>query len=262
MIVMTRCVWSVMIVGLVWLLGWGAGGATANAAGAGATAVAAVPDPVADDPVADDPVQRFLTSPAEPLTSYRALRKLSASNPRFKKEGWITAWTELDPQHGFRYEIAGEGGSEYIRRKVLHKLLDGERDAVASGQPARVALSPLNYRFGVVGDDGGVMRLSIVPLRPDVLLVKGTITAESSTGDLLSVEGRLSKNPSFWTSRVDISRRYGRVAGIRVPIEVVSTAHVKIAGASTLVMTYEYESINGRAVKAAAEVSARHMIGR
>ena len=224
----------------MWLPGWGTGGVSARGS--------------ADAPasISSDPVQRFLTSPAEPLTSYRALRKISASNKRFKKHGWLRAWTELDREHGFRYEIVDEGGSEYIRRRVLRKLLEGERDAVTSGQPEKAALTTNNYRFGVVADDGTVMRLSIVPLRSDGLLLDGTVTAMSHTGDLLSIEGRLAKNPSFWTSRVDVTRRYGRIGGIRVPLEVVSTAHVKIAGASELQMTYDYESINGRVIAALA----------
>jgi hypothetical protein len=195
-----------------------------------------------------DPIQRFLSRPPEHLTSYRALRTLRASNKRFKKEGWLTAWTELDPQGGFRYEIVSEGGSDYIRRKVLHKMLDGERDAIASGQPGRVALSLANYRFSVMSDDGQVAKLQIVPLRADTLLVNGTVTIEAGTGDLLSVEGRLAKNPSFWTNRVEVSRRYGRVAGVRVPLKVDSTASVKFAGTSEFSMTYEYASINGSAV--------------
>lgn len=160
----------------------------------------------------------------------------------------MTAWTELDPQGGFRYDIVSEGGSEYIRRKVLLKMLDGERDAIASGQPGRVTLSLANYRFSVMSDDGQIAKLQIVPLRADTLLVNGTVTIETGTGDLLSVEGRLAKNPSFWTNRVEVSRRYGRIAGVRVPLQVESTASVKIVGTSEFSMVYEYASINGAAV--------------
>lgn len=237
---MTRCWWSVVIAGSAWLLGWGAGGLAASAA--------SHPDASTNgrDGTLADPVQRFLSSPATPLTSYRALRRISATNKRFKKDGWLTVWTELDPRHGFRYTIAEEGGSEYIRKRVLRRLLEGEREAVRAGEPEKAALTTANYRFGVEDDDGTVMRLKIVPLRADGLLVSGTVTAASDSGDLLSIEGRLAKNPSFWVNRVDVKRRYGRIGGIRVPLEVVSTAYVKIAGTSELTMTYRYESINGQ----------------
>ncbi len=56
------------------------------------------------------------------------------------------------------------------------------------------------------------------------------------------------KKPSFWTTRVDVVRQYGRVAGIRVPVRLDTTAHVRFAGLSTMSMTYDYQSINGKNV--------------
>jgi hypothetical protein len=195
-----------------------------------------------------DPIERFLSRQDEPLTSYRAVRTLRAKNKRFNKEGWLTVLTELDPLTGFRYEIISEGGSDYIRRKVLRKMLEGEREAIAAGQQARMALSSTNYRFSVDAADGPLMRVKIVPLRKDTLLVDGTLTLDADTADLVSLEGRLAKNPSFWTSRVDVLRTYGRVAGVRVPIAVESTANLKIMGTSVFSMTYAYEAINGRVI--------------
>jgi hypothetical protein len=57
-----------------------------------------------------------------PLTKYRAFRKMHAKNEKFNQEAWIEAWTELDGMT-FRFEIASERGSDYIRNKVLKTLL-------------------------------------------------------------------------------------------------------------------------------------------
>ena len=54
--------------------------------------------------------------------------------------------------------------------------------------------------------------------------------------------------PSFWTRRVEIVRRYERIAGVRVPVSIESVASVLIAGRSTFKMTYQYETINGQHV--------------
>jgi hypothetical protein len=70
--------------------------------------------------------------------------------------------------------------------------------------------------------------------------------------ELLRVEGVLAKNPSFWTSLVNVIRHYARLDGVRVPIATESIARVKIAGLSRLNVDYEYESINGRPVSPAA----------
>ena len=66
---------------------------------------------------------------------------------------------------------------------------------------------------------------------------------------MLQIDGRLSKNPSWWTRRVDIVRRYARIQGVRVPVEMPSRADVRIVGDSSFEMTYEYTSINGRPVR-------------
>lgn len=195
-----------------------------------------------------DPVQRFLARTDEPLTRYRARRTLRARNERFNKEGWITVYTELDPTAGFTYRVIEEGGSSYIRNKVLRKALDGEGEAIAAGDTSRSALSATNYQFSVTGADGPNTRVRITPLRKERFLVDGTITITADSSDLVQVEGRLARNPSFWTNRVDVVRRYGRIDGVRVPLSVESTANVKIAGTSAFSMTYEYESINGRPV--------------
>ena len=49
--------------------------------------------------------ERFLSQPEEPLTQYRAYRRMHARNEKFDQEAWLEAWTELDIR-GFRYEIA------------------------------------------------------------------------------------------------------------------------------------------------------------
>jgi hypothetical protein len=64
----------------------------------------------------------------------------------------------------------------------------------------------------------------------------------------MGIRGSLAKNPSFWTRRVEIIRRYQRIAGVRLPVALESVANVRFAGTSTLTMTYEYESVNGQSV--------------
>ena len=117
-----------------------------------------------------------------------------------------------------------------------------------TGEPERAGFNHANYAFedhGVVDDLASV---AVTPRRKDVLLVDGWIFVKRDDGDLVRIEGRLSKNPSFWTRRVEIVRRYGRIAGVHVPLEIDSTAQIFIAGQSTFRMTYEYESINGMRV--------------
>lgn len=200
-------------------------------------------------PIHVSALQRFLARGEEPTVEYRALRRLEARNSKFDATAWMTAWTEFDPAIGFRYHVVGEGGSAYIRKHVLRAALEAEQKMWTLREPQRASLTEENYTFqdgGVVPE--GLATVGVKPRRKDVLLIEGSIFVLPEDGELRRIEGKLSKNPSLWTRRVDIVRRYERIGGVRVPVLFESTAHVVIAGRSTFRMTYEYETINGQHV--------------
>jgi hypothetical protein len=194
-------------------------------------------------------LERFLRASDVPLASYRAIRTLSASNGRFRASGWVEAITEFEVDRGFQYTIISEGGSPYIRSKVLRKVLEREAEARLTGEADRSSFTLDNYDFGEPAPDGdGLVRMQIRPRRRNDLMVSGSIVLTAADGDLVRVEGQPAKNPSFWTRRVDFVRRYGRVNGIRLPLGLSSTAHVLLAGSSSFAMCYDYELVNGALV--------------
>ena len=184
---------------------------------------------------------------SEQLQEYRALRRMHASTEKAKHEAWLEAWTEVKNGR-FTYQIVSERGSEAVRGKVLRAMLEREEELVNSGNVAKGDLTPANYDFSEAGRDAdGTRVVQLKPKRNDPLLVEGRAVLNDG-GDLVRVEGRLSKNPSFWTSLVNIVRRYARVGGVRVPVATETTAKVKFVGTSQLEVLYEYESVNGRTV--------------
>jgi hypothetical protein len=221
------------------------------AAGVAAAMTFATAQPQASTPAQAQPtvLQRFLARAEEPPVEYRALRRLEAQNPKFKQSAWMLAWTEYDHANGFRYQIVDEGGSGYIRNKVLRAALEGEQKIWADREPQKASFTHDNYLFedGAAAPDG-LASVGVKPKRKDVLLVEGAIFVQPGDGELSRIEGKLSKTPSFWTRRVDVVRRYERRAGVRVPISIESVAQVLIAGRSTFKMTYEYQTINGQRV--------------
>jgi hypothetical protein len=222
----------------------------------GATlAVAAAAAPWAAPNPSDRPATPFLAPEEQPLTQYRAYRRMHASNEHFNQEAWLEAWTELD-EHGFRYTIVSETGSDYIRSKVLKAVLKREQQLVADGNCSRSELTPDNYEFRDVQQGDGERYVTLKPKRKDVVLVDGRMVLSQDGSELLRVEGRLSKNPSFWTSLVNVIRHYARLDGVRVPIATESTAKVKFAGVSYFDVRYEYETINHRPVSMAARTVA------
>jgi hypothetical protein len=189
---------------------------------------------------------RFLTPDPAPLTSYRGTRRLEASARGGKLQASLHVHTELHPDRGFQYRVISEEGAESIRGRVLHPVLDAERRAQAPGDIQQGGLTRENYTFEPPRYSGdGLLRVPIHPRRDHVTLVDGAMFLRPGSGDLVRVEGRLSKRPSFWTRRVDIVREYARIAGVRVPVSMESTAQLLIIGISHFAMTWEYESING-----------------
>lgn len=196
-------------------------------------------------------LQRFLALHDPAPTDYRALRHLDARNDHFESSAWMDVWTDADRVDGFRYRIVSEGGSEYIRSKVFIATLEMERKMWASGEPDRAAFTQENYVFEDRGErSDGLTGLSVTPRRKDLLLLEGSIFLRPEDGELMRIEGHLSKAPSFWTRKVDIVRRYQRIAGVRMPVALESVANVRIAGPSTFRMSYEYEIVNGERVGA------------
>lgn len=194
-------------------------------------------------------LERFLARADEPPVTYRALRHLEAQNLKFHLTAWMDVWTEFDHEKGLHYSVFAEGGSSYIRSRVFKAALDGEQKMWSNGEPQKASFTRDNYEFqnGAATDDG-LASVGVKPRRKDVLLVEGSIFVRPADGDLVRIEGKLSKTPSFWTRRVDIVRRYQRIAGERMPVSIESVAHVLIAGRSTFKMTYEYETVKSQRV--------------
>jgi hypothetical protein len=195
-------------------------------------------------------LQRFLARLEETPVEYRALRHFEASNPHFHQTAAMDVWTEYDKANGFRYQIVSENGSGYIRKRVFLGWLEAEQKMWADREPQHSTFSHENYTFqdGAPSADG-LASLVVTPKRKDVLLVEGSVFVHPNEGDLVRIEGKLSKTPSFWTRRVDVVRCYKRMAGVLVPVSFESVASVLIAGRSTFKMTFDYEIINGQRMK-------------
>jgi hypothetical protein len=202
-------------------------------------------------------VERFLADIEKPPVAYQARRRLEASSVKLKESAWMEAITEYDPAAGLTYSIVAQGGSERIRRRVLNAVLEAEREHSTVAEWRQANLSPANYTFDFGGDAGdGMLRMHLTPRRRDSRLVLGSALLTAQSGNLVRVEGRLSKSPSFWVRWVKVSRSYSPVGGSMMPIAVESTADVRLAGMSTFSMTYDYQMVDGQAVNAAPEVRA------
>ena len=200
-------------------------------------------------------LQRFLTRADEPLVTYRGTRRLEGRNERFNVSGWMEIAVALTAE-GFHYRVTDEGGSDLIRRRVFRAMLEDEEQIFANGDAARSGFTEINYELtAAAADEPGLVKLFARPKRRDVTLIDGAVFVTDTDADLVRVEGQLAKNPSFWTRRVQVVKQYARVNGLRVPVRVESTAQVRLAGTSTMTMTYDYEMINGVSIPPSSTVA-------
>jgi len=179
----------------------------AIAAAGGVVGASTVKTPVARNAAVSDALQAFLARPAVPH-EYRASRRLEAAG--VGQRGWLDVQTGFSHASGFFYEVTSEGGSGYIRSRVLHSLLDEERRLIAQNATPQVALSPANYTFEPdTVDADGLAVVSITPRRKERALIDGRMFLTPGDGALVRVEGRLARTP-FRSSKRPSSRRRSR----------------------------------------------------
>ena len=207
------------------------------------------------DPEGEAVLAAFLSRPDEPVTRYRARRRMEVA--AMGERAWLEIQAELDPGHGFRWTVLSEGGSRTLREKSLLRLLRAEAEAHTSALPSRSALTSENYALEPEGrDPDGLVRLRARPRRRETALVDGVFAVAPDTADLVRVEGALARAPSFWVKHVEVYRHYARVRGHRVVVHMESVAQIRFVGRSHLVVTYDYEMIDGQPITPSSVLAA------
>jgi hypothetical protein len=211
-------------------------------------APASCPDP------ADQVLARFEARPDEPVQSFRARRRMRAEG--LGRQGFMEVLVELDPERGFRWTVEAERGSTLLRKKGFGSMLRKEEEIREMEGADGNALSADNYDLAVVDEEpGGLVRIRATPRRKAAGLVDGTFIVTCDTADLVRVEGRLARTPSFWITRVEVVRQFRRIQGHRVVVRVESVAHVRLFGAVRLTVDFDYEMIDGEELGPAPESS-------
>jgi hypothetical protein len=204
-----------------------------------------------------DPVQCADETPnLLPSVPYSAIRRLEAENKKSGRHGWMEVRTTLDSSGVLRVTVLSEGGSEQIRNRVLRAALKAEQETVARRHQSRSPSVGAYECTEAEIDRSGLLRLPLRPKEKQRHLVVGDLFMQPATRDVVSVKGRLARNPSFWISRVDVEWTYRRVHKTQVlPVSLESIASVKMFGPSTFRMTYDYESVDGEPILRRTRVS-------
>ena len=182
------------------------------------------------------------------LIEYRAQRKFSATNPRFKEDATLEVMTTFRRPNTLESQVLRAEGSKTIRERVFNKILEAENETNATKLTKdQIDIVPANYGFSYQGredcDGRECYRLSITPKRKEKYLIDGQVWIDAEDGGIVRIQGSPAKRPSFWARQTHIDRRFKRIEGMWLSDRLESVSDLLIAGRSSLKIQYSYESI-------------------
>jgi len=179
------------------------------------------------------------------LVEYQVHRKFYAANPRFKQESVLEVKTVFRQPGTLESEVVRSEGSQLIRTRVFDKILEAEKEANKTKQ--EVSITPDNYNFTLLGSQDCSGRpcynLKITPKHKNKYSINGEIWVDAEDGALVRLQGSPAQRPSFWTLNTQVERRYERIEGVWLCVDMESTSDIFIAGRSTLKVDYDDYSI-------------------
>jgi hypothetical protein len=141
------------------------------------------------------------------------------------------------------FRILSESGSHLLAERVLHKLLETEKEAQTDENRARTALNTGNYRFALIGQEslstGPCYKLSVEPRTKDKLLYRGRIWVDAKDFAVVRIEGEPAKNPSFWIKETTIEQTYTKVGDFWLPLSNRSTSAIRVGGRANFTIDYQ-----------------------
>jgi hypothetical protein len=179
------------------------------------------------------------------LVEYQVHRKFYAANPRFKQESVLEVKTVFRQPGTLESEVVRSEGSQLIRTRVFDKILEAEKEANKTKQ--EVSITPENYNFTLIGNQDCAGRpcynLQITPKHKNKYSINGQIWIDAEDGALVRLQGSPAQRPSFWTLNTQVERRYERIEGVWLCVDMESTSDILIAGRSTLKVDYDYSIV-------------------
>jgi hypothetical protein len=146
---------------------------------------------------------------------------------------------------GKRYEVVSEAGSEFIRKHVLHSILDNERELNLPENRELTWLSSANYTMsllpgGVQHIDGRDCRaLSVSPKRKASHMLAGTLWVDTKDGSIVRIEGTAIKSPSIFVEPARMMRQYARISGFGMATHAKAVSDSALLGRTTIIIDYQ-----------------------
>ncbi len=196
------------------------------------------------------------------LKSYSCDRTYRVENKRVNKSAMINTTMVFVAPDEKLFQVNSHEGMGFMRKGVLNRMIETERETSRGEMKRKVAMSPENYAFRYLRSDSSGGRLQYVleakARRKDKLLFNGTIWVDAEDGAVTRIEGRPAKNPSFWTRKVDFVHEYRKIGPYWFPVRNDSVTSVFLFGRTTTSIDYTNYQVNQpELVEKAAEIRKR-----
>jgi hypothetical protein len=157
--------------------------------------------------------------------------------------------------------IISASGSDLLRRRVLSRLMEGEAEAMQAENRRRADLNPENYDFRLLDYRSNGERsfyvLEVTPKNKNKFLFQGQIWVSADDFGIVRMQGAPAKNPSWWTTHIDLLRSYCKVGDFWLPARNETVAQVRLFGRSVLTIEYkDYKLIEARSIRVPILASA------
>jgi hypothetical protein len=199
---------------------------------------------LAAEQVVNNLVQRNLTR-AQGLAGYQGTRTYRLEYQGFpgSRSAEMVVDVRYESPGTKEFTIRSETGSKMLIDRVLKKLLQSEKEALAEENVSRTALNRDNYKFAQVGYEstptGALYVLSIEPRTKNKFLYRGRIWVDAEDFAVVRLQGEPVKNPSFWTKDTKIEATYVKVSDFWFPASNRSTSSIRLGGHAYLTIDYK-----------------------
>ena len=212
----------------------------------------------------DQVVQRMVAmnrARAEALRSYTATCVYHVENDNHDRSADLVVKIAYLWPNRKESTIISWSGSSALRNYVLNRLREGELEAMQEENRRRTDMNPENYDFSLVDYDRtgphNSYVMEVVPKTKNKFLFRGRIWVDAQDFGIIRMEGAPAKNPSWWTTHIEVDHSYCKVGDFWLPSRLESVAHVRIFGRSVLTIIYkDYKLIDAHTVETPTLASA------
>lgn len=172
---------------------------------------------------------------------------IEAELPTLHKSGRLHALRRIS-SFGRRitYDALRFEGDRSIKNDVIARYLTAESEAVKS-EPATLAVTPANYKFGYKGliekDGRKVYVFHVSPRKKRAGLFVGELWLDPQTHLPVRESGRLVKSPSIFVRKIEFVRAFRIEDGVAIPTHTESSVDTRLVGKANLSIAFSSVSL-------------------